>query len=85
LPNVQSAEKRARQNIKQRENNKRDRSRLKTAIKKVREADNADVAREGLHGAERLLDRLAAKGVIHKNTAARYKSRLRASVARRAI
>jgi small subunit ribosomal protein S20 len=84
LPNVQSAEKRARQNVKAREDNKRDRSRLKTALKKVREADNAEAARAALHGAERLLDRLAAKGVIHRNTAARHKSRLNAAVARRA-
>ena len=83
MPNVESAEKRARQSIKRRENNKRDRSRLKTALKKVRDADGAEAARAALHGAERLLDRLAAKGVIHKNTAARHKSRLSAAVARR--
>ncbi|MFN2420079.1 MAG: 30S ribosomal protein S20 [Gemmatimonadota bacterium] len=83
MPNVQSAEKRARQNVKAREDNKRDRSRLKTALKKVREAESAEAARAALHGAERLLDRLAAKDVIHRNTAARHKSRLNAAVARR--
>lgn len=80
MPNVKSAEKRARTNEKRRERNRRDRSRMRTAIKKVRQADSPAAAREALQEAERLLDRLAGKGVIHDNTAARQKSRLHAHV-----
>jgi small subunit ribosomal protein S20 len=82
LPNVKSAEKRARQSVTSRERNRRDRSRLRTAVKKVRESQSADAARAALLRAERLLDRSVAKGVIHRNTAARQKSRLHALVAR---
>ena len=80
MPNVKSAEKRARTNEKRRERNRRDRSRMRTAIKKVRQADSPAAAREALDEAESLLDRLAGKGVIHDNTAARQKSRLHAHV-----
>ena len=80
MPNIKSAEKRARTNLKRRERNRRDRSRLRTAIKRVREADDVDAAREAMRDAESVLDRLATKGVIHDNTAARHKSRLRAHV-----
>ncbi|HUP02004.1 MAG TPA: 30S ribosomal protein S20 [Gemmatimonadota bacterium] len=82
MPKAKSAEKRARTNLKQRERNRRDRSRLRTAIKKVRQAESPDGARSALRGAESLLDRLASKGVIHANAAARQKSRLGAHVAR---
>lgn len=82
MPNVRSAEKRARTNIKRRQRNRHDRSRLRNAIKNVRKADSPDSARAALHRAESLLDRLATKGVIHKNTAARHKSRLHAHVVR---
>lgn len=81
MPNVKSAEKRARTNEKRRERNRRDRSRMRTAIKQVRQADSPAAAREALQKAESLLDRLAGKGVIHDNTAARYKSRLTQAVA----
>ncbi|MDX1661495.1 MAG: 30S ribosomal protein S20 [Gemmatimonadota bacterium] len=80
MPNVKSAEKRARTNLKRRERNRRDRSRLRTVIKRVREADSAEAAREAMRDAESVLDRLANKGVIHDNTAARHKSRLRAHI-----
>ncbi|HEY7473157.1 MAG TPA: 30S ribosomal protein S20 [Gemmatimonadota bacterium] len=80
MPNVKSAEKRARTNQKRRERNRRDRSRMRTAIKKVRQADSPESAREALVRAESLLDRMAGKGVIHDNTAARQKSRLHAHV-----
>jgi small subunit ribosomal protein S20 len=82
MPNVKSAEKRARTNLERRDRNRRDRSRLRTALKKVRGADSTDSARAALRSAESLLDRLARKGVIHANTAARHKSRLHAHVAR---
>lgn len=82
MPNVKSAEKRARTNEKRRERNRRDRSRMRTAIKKVRQADSTQAALDALNKAESLLDRMAGKGVIHDNTAARQKSRLHAHVKR---
>lgn len=82
MPNVKSAEKRARQSIVRRDRNRRDRTRLRSAIKKVRQAQTPDAGQAALKSAESLLDRSAAKGVIHKNTAARTKSRLSAHVAR---
>lgn len=81
MPNVKSAEKRARTNEKRRLRNRRDRTRLRSAIKRVRQADSAGEAREALTAAESLLDRLATKGILHRNTAARHKSRLHAHVA----
>jgi small subunit ribosomal protein S20 len=82
VPNVKSAEKRARTNEKRRERNRRDRSRMRTAIKKVRQAESPEAALDALNKAESLLDRMAGKGVIHDNTAARQKSRLHAHVRR---
>lgn len=82
MPKASSAEKRARTNLKRRERNRSDRSRMRTAIKKVRQADSPESAREALRVAESLLDRLARKGVIHDNAAARQKSRLSAHVTR---
>lgn len=82
MPNIRSAEKRARQNRRGRDRNRQDRSRLRTALKKVRQAETPDASRAALTEAESLLDRLATKGVIHRNTAARHKARLHARVSR---
>jgi small subunit ribosomal protein S20 len=82
VPNVRSAEKRARQNRRGRERNRHDRTRLRTAIKKVRQAVTAEDARTALASAESIIDRLARKGVIHRNVAGRTKSRLHAHVSR---
>lgn len=82
MPNIRSAEKRARQNRRRRDRNRQDRSRLRTALKKVRQAESADAARAALTAAESLLDRLVVKGVIHRNTAARHKARLHAHISR---
>jgi small subunit ribosomal protein S20 len=76
MPNVKSAVKRARTNDVRRARNRRDRSRLRTALKHVREAGDAQTAEENLKRAISLLDRSARKGLIHPNTAARAKSRL---------
>ena len=81
MPNNVNAEKALRQNIKRRLRNRAATSTLRTAIKKVRVAlaePNADAqALEAVLGAAvKRLDRAAAKGLIHKNTAARTKSRL---------
>lgn len=82
MPNVKSAEKRARTNRVRRDRNRSERSKLRTAIKSVREAASAENARAALVDAESLLDRLARKGVIHGNVAARHKARLSAHVKR---
>lgn len=58
------------------ERNRQARSRLRTAVKKVRQADSPEAGTAALHDAIRLLDRAAAKHLIHPNKAARAKSRL---------
>ena len=80
-----SALKANRQNIRRREANRQLRSKLRTGLKKLRQAaagDDQDAAREALVGTQSLVDKMAAKGVIHRNTAARYKSRLATRVAK---
>ena len=80
MPNVKSAEKRMRTSAKRAARNRQVRSRLRTAIKKVRQADSTEVATAALREATSLLDRAAAKNVIHANKAARTKSRLAALI-----
>ncbi|MDB4948524.1 MAG: rpsT [Gemmatimonadetes bacterium] len=76
MPNVKSAEKRMRTSAVRAERNRQARSRLRTAIKKVRQADSADVGATALQEAISLIDRAASKRLIHPNKAARAKSRL---------
>ena len=74
-----SAIKRAKQNEKRRMRNRAQRSRMKTAIKKVEEAiagSSSEEALARLKEAISIIDRTASKGVIHKNKAARLVSRL---------
>jgi small subunit ribosomal protein S20 len=71
-----SVEKRVRQNERKRQKNVIHRSKLKTAIKKVRTAENKEAALPELKKTSALLDRLAAKRIIHKNKAANLKSKL---------
>jgi small subunit ribosomal protein S20 len=78
LPNVKSAEKRMRTSAVRAERNKARRTRLRNAIRKVRQADSAEAAGAALKDAISLLDRAAAKRLIHPNKAARDKSRLNA-------
>lgn len=76
---VSSAEKAYRQSIKRREHNRQLRSRLRTALKSIRAAidgKDLDAARARLTETVSLVDKMANKGVIHRNTAGRYKSRL---------
>jgi small subunit ribosomal protein S20 len=80
-----SALKANRQNIERREANRQLRSKLRTGLKKLRAAaagDNNDEAKAALTGTQSLVDRMASKGIIHHNTAARYKSRLSARVSK---
>lgn len=76
MPNVKSAEKRMRTNKIREQRNKQKRTRLRTAIKKVRTAENAEVATSAFESAKSLLDRAAARKLIHPNKAARLKSQL---------
>jgi small subunit ribosomal protein S20 len=76
---TKSALKANRQNIKRREHNRQMRSRLRTALKSIRTSlDAKDVkgAKAALQATVSIVDKMATKGIIHRNTAARYKSRL---------
>jgi small subunit ribosomal protein S20 len=81
MPTTNSAKKRQRQNIKRRASNRAAKSMLKTQVRKVATVaaggDKAAIDTEFRTAVEKL-DRAAAKGVIHKNAAARKKSRLSA-------
>ena len=76
MPNTRSAKKQMRQNIQARARNRAQRAALRTALKRVRLAASPADAAKALHAAEVLLDRAARKGLIHRNTAGRHKSRL---------
>ncbi len=79
MPHTKSAVKRLRQNEKRRLRNRWFRGRARTFMKKARkaiEAGDLENARQFAHLAIKALDKAAEKGVLHKNTVARYKSRL---------
>lgn len=79
MANIKSAQKRARQNITRRAHNMSQRSSLRTAIKKVVvaiAAGDKEVASAAYIAATPKIDSMADKGIIHKNKAARHKSRL---------
>ena len=74
-----SAEKRERQNVKRRMHNRMIKSSVRTQIKKFDAAVHAkdkDAAKPAMDLSVKLLDSAASKGVLHKNTASRKKSRL---------
>jgi small subunit ribosomal protein S20 len=82
---TKSAVKANRQNIKRREHNRALRSKLRTGLKAIRKALDAkdiDGAKGLLKGTQSLVDKMATKGIIHRNTAARYKSRLVAHISK---
>ena len=79
MPNTSSAKKRLRQNEKRRLHNRSLRSRVRTQLRRVREAVEAgdkEKAQSEFRVAVKRLDQAAAKNLIHKNAAARSKSRL---------
>mgnify|MGYP001175240509 CR=1 FL=1 len=78
MPNIKSAIKRVKTNEERRAQNVQLKSAMRTAIKKFEAAalNNADNAQELLKNAVKHVDKAAAKGIIHKNTASRTKSRL---------
>ena len=76
---TKSALKANRQNIKRREANRQLRSRLRTSLKAIRKSlddDDVDAAKAALNTTVSIVDKMATKGIIHRNTAGRYKSRL---------
>ena len=83
MANSAQAKKRARQNLKARKHNASLRSMVRTYIKRVIAAIAAGehaTANEAYKAAVPVIDRMADKGIIHKNKAARHKSRLNAQV-----
>ncbi len=81
MANIKSAIKRARQNVKLRRHNASARSMYRTFIKNVLkaiEAGDKEVARAAYTKAQPIIDKAAEKGLMHKNKAARLKSRLSA-------
>ncbi|HEX6162952.1 MAG TPA: 30S ribosomal protein S20 [Vicinamibacterales bacterium] len=80
-----SALKANRQNIKRREHNRALRAKLRTGLKGIRknlDANNVEGAKKSLQTLQSLVDKMATKGIIHKNTASRYKSRLAAKISK---
>ena len=83
MANIQSAKKRARQGVKRRAHNVTLRSRLRTAVRKVLlavRAGDKTGAQASFKAAVPEIDRMVSKGIIRKNRAAQYKSRLNARV-----
>ena len=83
MANIKSAQKRAKQTVVRNQRNTAQRSQLRTAVKKVLKAlDANDVAgaEAAFATAQPLLDRFSSRGLIHKNKAARHKSRLTARI-----
>ncbi len=83
MANTAQARKRARQNDKQRAHNASLKSSFRTAIKKIMKAvlsGDKKVAKESFDSNVAIIDRIADKKIVHKNKAARHKSRLNAAI-----
>ncbi len=83
MANTKSAEKRAREAMARRARNVAHRSKVRSAVRKVVEAiraGNKDEAAAALRAATPVIDSMARKGIVHKNKAARHKSRLASQV-----
>ena len=82
-----SALKAHRQSLVHRERNRKYRSQLRSTLKEIRiviDAKDKAAAKKQLSQAISLIDRMAGKGIIHRNTASRYKSRLSARLSKTA-
>jgi small subunit ribosomal protein S20 len=82
---TKSALKANRQNITRREHNREMRSTLRTALKAIRaklEEKDVEGAKAALSKTVSIVDKMAKTGIIHRNTAGRYKSRLASHVER---
>lgn len=84
MPNIKSAIKRVGVNERKRAINKMVKSNLRTAVKKAdfAIADGADNAAALVRDAQKTIDQACAKGILHKNTASRQKSRLAKNLAK---
>ncbi|MDO5768316.1 MAG: 30S ribosomal protein S20 [Psychrobacter sp.] len=83
MANTAQARKRARQNTKRRQHSASQRSMIRTYLKRVDAAIQSkdyEAATAAYHKAVPVIDRLADKGIIHKNKAARHKSRLNKAI-----
>ena len=83
MANSPQARKRAKQNDKRRQHNAALRSKMRTFVKRVRNAIIAgekEQAQEAFKAAVPVIDKMTGKGIVHKNAASRYKSRLSASI-----
>ena len=76
MPNIKSAKKRMELSRAANTRNRVNRSRIKTAIRRVREAENAETAQLHMKEAIALLDRAANKRLMHPNRAARMKGQI---------
>ena len=79
MANIKSARKRAKQAVERREHNMSLRTEVRTAIKNVKKAvsaGNKDNAAKALRESQRVIDRIVAKGILHRNAGDRHKSRL---------
>ena len=82
---TKSALKANRQNIVRREHNRQMRSKLRTALKGIRaslDAKDLSGAKSAPNKTVSIVDKMSTKGIIHRNTAGRYKSRLGARVSK---
>lgn len=83
MANSAQARKRARQTVKRREHNFSLRSKLRTALKGIRkfvESGDKSAAQAAYNNSVGIVDSIADKGIMHKNKAARQKSRLSAAI-----
>jgi len=79
MANIKSAQKRAHQAIGLRAHNMKLRTEVRTAIKNMKKAvtaGNKDNAAKALVESQRVIDRIVAKGILHRNAGNRHKSRL---------
>ena len=79
MANIKSVRKRAKQALERRDHNMALRTEVRTAMKKVVKAvaaGNKEVAAQSLREPQRVIDRVVAKGVMHRNAGDRHKSRL---------
>jgi small subunit ribosomal protein S20 len=85
MPNTKSAAKAMRQSLRRQKNNLRTKTKVRNAVKTVKKLvteSKADEAIKALQQAMSALDKAVKKGVVHKNTASRRKSRLAKSIAK---
>lgn len=79
MPNTKGAKKRLRQSVVRRDRNRSQKTRFRQSLRRFREAvaaNKLDEAKDLSISTARLLDKAASKGIIHRNKAARLKSRM---------